>query len=98
MELKEFISNTLTQIAEGVQEAIDQSKGKGYRVSPVLGNVGDSCVVHFDLAVESEKEAGASVKIVSGNLSEKTANRINFDISMTLPYPKEEKGYKIPEN
>lgn len=86
MELKDFINNTLTQIAEGVQGAIDQSKGKGYRVSPVLGNVGDSCVVHFDLAIESEKKAGASVKIASGNLSEKTANRINFDVTMTLPH------------
>lgn len=28
MELKEFISNTLSQIAEGVQEAIDTSRGK----------------------------------------------------------------------
>ena len=30
MELKEFINNTLIQIAEGVQNAIDQSDGKGY--------------------------------------------------------------------
>lgn len=29
MELKEFINNTLTQIAEGVQGAIDQSEGRG---------------------------------------------------------------------
>lgn len=86
MELKDFINSTLTQIAEGVQGAIDQSKGKGYRVSPVVGSVGDSCVVHFDLAVESEKKAEASVKIASGNMSEKTANRINFDVTMTLPH------------
>lgn len=86
MELKDFINNTLTQIAEGVQGAIDQSKGKGYRVSPVVGNEGDSCVIHFDLAVESEKKAGASVKIASGTLSEKTVNRTNFDVAMTLPH------------
>ncbi len=48
-----------------------------------------TCVVHFDLAVESEKEAGANIKIACGNLSERTANRINFDISMTLPHPKD---------
>ncbi len=29
MELKEFINNTLTQIAEGVQGAIDQSERVG---------------------------------------------------------------------
>ena len=88
MELEDFINNTLTQIAEGVQGAIDQSEGNGYRVSPALGNIGNSCIVHFDLAIECEKKAGANVKIASGNLSERTANRINFDISMTLPSPK----------
>lgn len=42
MELKEFINKTLTQIAEGVQEAIDYSKGKGYLVSPTINETGKS--------------------------------------------------------
>ncbi len=96
MELKEFINNTLTQIAEGVQNAIDQSNGKGYRVSPVQGNVGESCTVHFDLSVESQKDGGANVKVLSGNISEKAANRISFDISMTLPYSSLLKKPKSP--
>ena len=56
MELKEFINNTLTQIAEGVQNAIEQSNGKDYLISPATGKIGDSCIVHFDLSVESQKE------------------------------------------
>lgn len=55
MELKEFINNTLTQIAEGVQNAIDQSDGKGYLISPAAGKIGLSCTVHFDLSVERAK-------------------------------------------
>lgn len=94
MELKEFISNTITQIADGVEEAIVKSDGRGYLVSPARGNVGLSCTVHFDLSVESQKEGGADIKVLSGNVSEKVANRISFDISMTLPHPKEDKGYK----
>jgi len=98
MELKEFINNTLTQIAEGVQNAIDQSDGKGYLISPAAGKVGLSCTVHFDLSVESQKDGGANIKVLSGNVSEKVANRIGFDISMTLPHPKEDKGYKRPND
>ncbi len=89
MELKEFINGTLTQIAEGVQGAIDNSEGKGYSISPVMGNEGNTCAVHFDLAVECEKSGGADIKVVTGKLSEKTCNRINFDVCMTLPHPKE---------
>lgn len=86
MELKEFINNTLTQIAEGVQDAIDQSEGKGYLVSPTNSKVGLSCTVHFDLTVEAQKEGEANIKVLCGNVSEKVANRINFDIPMTLPH------------
>lgn len=62
MELKEFINKTLTQIAEGVQEAIDNSEGKGYLVSPTVSGIGKSCNVHFDIAVESEAEGKAGIK------------------------------------
>ena len=96
MELKEFISNTITQIADGVQDAIEKSNGKGYSVSPAIGNVGLSCKVHFDLSVDSQKDGGANIKVISGNVSEKVSNRINFDISMTLPHPKMAKGFKKP--
>ena len=42
MELKEFINKTLTQIAEGVQEAIANSEAKGYVVHPTVTGSGNS--------------------------------------------------------
>lgn len=98
MELKEFINNTITQIAEGVQNAIDQSNGKGYLVSPTTGKVGLSCTIHFDLLVESQKDGGANIKVLSGNASEKVANRINFDVSMTLPRSSLNDAPKMPND
>ena len=85
MELKEFISSTLTQIAEGVQEAIDNSEGKGYLVSLAGDKIGKSCNIHFDIAVESEAEGKASIKVIGGGISKRSANRISFDLTMTLP-------------
>ena len=87
MELKEFINNTLTQIAEGVQEAIDASKGKGYLVSHTNDGIGKSCTIHFDIAVESEAEGKAGIKVVGGGVSKRSANRISFDLTMALPFP-----------
>ena len=57
MELKEFINNTLTQIAEGVQGAIDQSEGRGYLISPVVGNVGETCIVHSTYWLKAKRKA-----------------------------------------
>lgn len=85
MELKEFVSNALTQIAQGVQEAIDASNGKGYLVSPSNGNNGNTHTVHFDLSVETEKEGKANIRVVAGGVSERSTNRISFDIPMSYP-------------
>lgn len=87
MELKEFINNTLTQIAEGVLEAIDNSEDKGYLVSPTVGRTGKSCNVHFDIAVESEAEGKAGIKVIGGGISKRSTNRISFDVTMSLPTP-----------
>lgn len=87
MELKEFINNTLMQIAEGVQEAIDNSKGKGFQVSQTDNEFGRSCSIHFDIAVESEAEGNAGIKVVGGGISKRSANRISFDLTMILPCP-----------
>lgn len=85
MELKEFISNTLTQMAEGVSAAITESEGKGYLVNPSTTKIGNDCNVHFDLSIESEKEGGANIRVLSGSTSERSVNRISFDINITLP-------------
>lgn len=85
MELKEFINNTLTQIAEGVQTAIDTSKGGGYLVNPSTTKIGADCKIHFELSVESGKKGEASIKVLGGSVTEHSVNRIAFDINMTLP-------------
>lgn len=85
MELKEFIRNSLTQIADGVQAAINDSKDKGYLINPSVAKVGTTYTVHFDLAVESAKEGKADIKILNGGLSEKNVNRLSFDVNMTFP-------------
>lgn len=85
MELKEFISNTLTQMAEGVSDAIQKSDGKGYLVNPSATKIGVDCNVHFDLSVESGKEGAASIKVLGGGMSERSVNRITFDINIKLP-------------
>lgn len=85
MELKEFISNTLTQIAEGVKGAIEASKGKGYYVNPSQGKIGRNYVVHFDLSVENGKEGKADIRVLGGGMTERSLNRIKFDIHVTLP-------------
>ncbi len=87
MELKEFINNTLTQIAEGVQGAIDNSVGRGYLVNPTGNKSGSNYTVHFDLCVTSQKEGGLNIKVADGSLSEKSTNRITFDVDMLLPRP-----------
>lgn len=85
MELKEFINNTLTQIAEGVQSAIDASEGGGYLVNPSATKIGATCKIHFELSVESGKKGEASIKVLGGSVEEHSVNRIEFDINMTLP-------------
>lgn len=85
MELKEFISNTLTEIANGVSDAIEASEGKGYLVNPSPNKLGAPYTIHFELSVESSKEGSASIKVIGGSMEQRNVNHINFDICMTLP-------------
>lgn len=86
MDLKDFISNTLTQIADGVQDAINNADGKPYLVNPTFDAKTDkSYCIRFDLSVESESKGGANIKVLSGGISERSLNRISFEVNMTLP-------------
>lgn len=85
MELKEFISNTLTQMADGISSAIKASEGRGYLINPSANKIGSDCKVHFELSIESAKEGEMGIKVLGGSLSERSLNRISFDIDMTLP-------------
>lgn len=85
MELKEFIVNTIDQIAEGVQCAIEHSDGRNYLVNPSTVNDGATYTIHFDLAVESGKDGSAGIKILNGSITEKSVNHISFDVNMSYP-------------
>lgn len=98
MELREFISNTLTQIADGVQQAINASEGKGYLVNPSGNKDGGNYNVHFDLCIEAQKEGSIDIKVADGSMLEKNTNRITFDVKMTFPttgntYPPKRPAY-----
>lgn len=98
MELKEFIKTTLTQIAEGVQDAIDASEGKRYLVNPCAGKIAATQTVRFDLSIESEKDGAASIRVLSGTASERNVNHISFEVSMTYPHSGEIEPPKRPDN
>lgn len=86
MELKDFINSTLTQIADGVQSAKENADRRGYVVNPVYDSkIKKIYSIKFDLAVESEKAGGANIKVLSGGVTEKSVNRISFEVDMTLP-------------
>lgn len=99
MELKDFINNTLTQMAEGVQMAIDNATGRGYTVNPVYDNKSSSLyVIRFDLSVESEVNGGANIKVLSGGIAEKSMNRISFEVNMTLPASEKNVPPSVPKD
>src|SRR3569833_1733208 len=73
MELREFIANTITEIQNGVQLAIDQTHDVKGAVNPIWGsrdaisekNTQDIC---FDIAVTAAEkangQAGAGIKVI----------------------------------
>ncbi|MDD6472188.1 MAG: hypothetical protein PUF62_04030 [Bacteroidales bacterium] len=56
----------------------------GAMVNPGLDKKRE-CTVHFDLTVESSKEGGADIKVISGGMSERSSSRISFDIAICMP-------------
>lgn len=83
MELKEFIKTAIADITEAVSELQEEMK-TGAMVNPGLDKKRE-CTVHFDLTVESSKEDGADIKVISGGMSELSSSRISFDIAICIP-------------
>lgn len=83
MELKEFIKTAITDITEAVSELQEELKNVVYINPSITGT--SQCSVHFDLSVESSKEGGADIKVLSGSMSERDTNRISFDIAISMP-------------
>lgn len=96
MELKDFIESTLTQIAQGVQGAIENADG--YEVNPAYDKKTTSTyTIRFDLSIESEKDSGANIRVLKAGIAEKSLNRISFDVNMTLPSTLLNNAPKLPE-
>lgn len=66
MELKDFIRESLTNIAKGIREAQEQSSG--CIVNPTTGK-GTSHTVHFDLMVQTDTEGKAGISVLSAGMS-----------------------------
>lgn len=88
MKLKDFIRESLTDIAQGIREAQEQSSG--CIVNPTTGR-GTTHSVHFDLTVQTDTEGKAGISVLSAGMSEKTCNRITFDVNLYLESPANER-------
>lgn len=94
MDVKEFISEALTQIVDGVVDAQQQTKEKNAVIVPCYKNLK---TVTFDIAVtviegkETSGKAGISVWSIGAGVggktesSSSTVSRIKFEIPLELP-------------
>lgn|GEM_PF-3465283 len=83
MELKEYVKKSLLEIAEGVDEAIKESAGKGYYISPADKDT--PAMVKFRISVEASVKGGLSLKVIDSGLSEHSSNTLEFEIPVILP-------------
>jgi hypothetical protein len=108
MDIKEFVSDTLKQIIDGVVDAQQYAKTKRAVVAPYHDyqkNIGFDIAVTVDESKQKEGKAGITVWSVGGGVSGKTesssstVSRIKFEIPIELPQgsemppiPREERG------
>lgn len=101
MDIKEFVSDTLKQIIDGVVEAQKYAKEKDAVVVPYHDyqkNVSFDVAVTVDESKEKEGKAGITVWSIGGSVSGKTesssstVSRIKFEIPIELP-----QGSEAPE-
>jgi len=94
VDLKDFIRESLAQIAEGIREANETGSTRApedaYHLWPSLGKDGGEKGIHFDVAVTTRKEGGAkgglSVLGVDAGVKRQTAHesvsRIQFTVAV----------------
>lgn len=97
MELKEFVSQTLLQIVEGVK--IAQATDTGTNVE--IAQRGDFGSIEFDVAITTtdsvEGKGGAGIFVAGislgaqakGEVTNQTYSHIKFNIPLVLPYDEE---------
>jgi len=77
MELKDFVSEALTQIIEGVHDAKEKVKDKGAEINP-----------HLIGGIDLVARHGGGIETSSGNV----AHIVEFDIAVTIVEGKGTKG------
>jgi hypothetical protein len=94
MDIKTFVSEALTQIIQGVEEA--QAKSASSAINPAFGKaaLSEENNVEFDIAVTMEKgtESKAGIAVLSGMLgahgrtskSDTTVSRIKFSVPIAF--------------
>ncbi|MFA4880245.1 MAG: hypothetical protein WC650_01290 [Candidatus Doudnabacteria bacterium] len=71
MNLKEFISKTINDIVEGVEEASEKLKGKNKEIGIYSAGSSDQRHIEFDVAVtvdnknKNEKSGGGGIRVLS---------------------------------
>jgi len=93
MELKEFISQTLVEIVEGVQDAKDTAK---HGTIMPQSRAGTAQQVHFDVAVTttSSTTGGGKVSVmgiggeIGGQSEHQAVSRIKFDVPIRFSHAK----------
>ena len=102
MDIKEFVSETLSQIIDGVVDAQQQTKGKNAVVAPHYAyqqKVGFDVAVTVVESMEKTGKAGITVWSIGGGVSGKsetsssTVSRIKFEIAIELPKGSESPPY-----
>jgi len=100
MDIKTFVSESLTQIIQGVEEA--QSKHKSSVINPSFGSdtPEDKTVIKFDIAVtlESGTETKGGIVVFGGAMSfgaqgksdksDVAVNRIEFSVPVAFQFRK----------
>lgn len=105
MELKEFIKDIVLEIVEGVSIAQNELNSRKIKAivnptrdqhngSSLIGNVFDyyeTSKIEIEASIVSSKEGGvgASIKVLSGDMKNKTENssRVKFSVPILLPPP-----------
>lgn len=96
MDLKTFVRTTISQIIEGVDEAIAAlPKGSSARINPAVSHANYSKPenVEFDVAItvmeSSQKEGKLGIKVLSASGESKSetesASRIKFCVPVSVP-------------
>lgn len=98
MDIKEFVQQTITQIAEATKTSSDAVQGLGGVVNPHSRERDNLTRVKFDVALTvadaSEGNVGGKVKVagifnaggeITGKTNQEMASRVQFEILVTLP-------------